>query len=205
MWGHRLQVPALVRAPTVSSRAPVWGASASQARFVASQEFQVVPPRGGHPSKAGISCAGRGFKSCPRVGGISTSPSFFLGASGFQVVPPCGGHLLVCSQHSRDSIVSSRAPVWGASVATDPNWEIREVSSRAPVWGASFAVHGAGRQRLFQVVPPCGGHLVCSMIATMASWFQVVPPCGGHPRRIRSDTALGCFKSCPRVGGITGI
>ena len=143
------------------------------------------------------------FKSCPRVGGISTSPSFFLGASGFQVVPPCGGHLLVCSQHSRDSIVSSRAPVWGASVATDPNWEIREVSSRAPVWGASFVI--LMRPSLSKVssrAPVWGASF--SVPCSGACWeFQVVPPCGGHLQieAIRY-TRIRSFKSCPRVGGI---
>ena len=75
------------------------------------------------------------------------------------------------------------------------------VSSRAPVWGASFAVHGAGRQRLFQVVPPCGGHLVCSMIATMASWFQVVPPCGGHLVNTLIAAYEKLFQVVPPCGG----
>ena len=99
------------------------------------------------------------FKSCPRVGGIHQQR--YNGHSGkqFQVVPPCGGHL------ERDSVsrieigfqvvppcgghlgalgeaegveVSSRAPVWGASKASEFVLHFINVSSRAPVWGASF-------------------------------------------------------------------
>ena len=33
--------------------------------------------------------------------------------------------------------------------------------------------------------------------------FQVVPPCGGHPNCWSSITRARCFKSCPRVGGIS--
>ena len=56
----------------------------------------------------------RGFKSCPRVGGIKP-------------------------------------------------WERREsvhiaVSSRAPVWGASIEKYRCVSDKMFQVVPPCGGH-----------------------------------------------
>ena len=143
------------------------------------------------------------FKSCPRVGGLSTSPSFFLGASGFQVVPPCGGHLLVCSQHSRDSIVSSRAPVWGASVATDPNWEIREVSSRAPVWGASFVILMRPSLSKVSSRAPVWGASEAASTVISARVFQVVPPCGGHPSAFLVAVHVGSFKSCPRVGGIS--
>ena len=34
----------------------------------------------------------------------------------FQVVPPCGGHPAVLLHPRRQQFVSSRAPVWGASV-----------------------------------------------------------------------------------------
>ena len=78
-------------------------------------------------------------------------------------------------------IVSSRAPVWGASVfpvAVTASGEfqvvppcgghlveeacgplIQEVSSRAPVWGASRIPASLKAVQTFQVVPPCGGHL----------------------------------------------
>ena len=56
----------------------------------------------------------------------------------------------------------------------------------------------------FQVVPPCGGHPVFPVPVTASGEFQVVPPCGGHllllgNRGVRQI----CFKSCPRVGGIS--
>ena len=78
------------------------------------------------------------------------------------------------------------------------------VSSRAPVWGASSAAppldHSVWQ---FQVVPPCGGHRPMISTPTRFSWFQVVPPCGGHPQYGRPRRGRpGRFKSCPRVGGI---
>ena len=39
------------------------------------------------------------------------------------------------------------------------------VSSRAPVWGASVEQLQRENELLFQVVPPCGGHL----------WVVVIP------------------------------
>ena len=100
--------------------------------------FQVVPPCGGHPGRLLVErVMGVGFKSCPRVGGIG------LEERG------------LCLR-----LVSSRAPVWGASqghrslrgsrhrfkscprvggiyrVATGQTLHL-DVSSRAPVWGAS--------------------------------------------------------------------
>ena len=54
----------------------------------------------------------------------------------FQVVPPCGGHPLRYSPQPFRILVSSRAPVWGASL-------IIGIQQNIPK---------------FQVVPPCGGH-----------------------------------------------
>ena len=55
------------------------------------------------------------------------------------------------------------------------------VSSRAPVWGASLAEENAAGGAAFQVVPPCGGHPAALCRKDLAQLFQVVPPCGGHP------------------------
>ena len=124
--------------------------------------FQVVPPCGGHLRAASP--------------GLCTHPEF-------QVVPPCGGH------HAQHVGV----------------WEVLQVSSRAPVWGASVCHSGANAARSeFQVVPPCGGHRGSAGVTTINGlvssrapvWgaslqataiavippFQVVPPCGGHQR-----------------------
>ena len=121
------------------------------------------------------------FKSCPRVGGI-------------------------CKRLTNELIhvVSSRAPVWGASLSWGQIRMRPGVSSRAPVWGASVVekcqeaaiigfkscprVGGIFKMSrnfwdvLFQVVPPCGGHRLQIAAAGCAGiGFQVVPPCGGHP------------------------
>ena len=80
-----------------------------------------------------------------------------------------------------------------------PRW----VSSRAPVWGASPFGRFAGINFVFQVVPPCGGHQGHKEASERAAAFQVVPPCGGHLELLPVYPLQGgCFKSCPRVGGI---
>ena len=56
-------------------------------------QFQVVPPCGGHPDLNERQADHSRFKSCPRVGGILVD--------GFDAV--------------FHEVVSSRAPVWGAS------------------------------------------------------------------------------------------
>ena len=122
----------------VSSRAPVWGASPTKARNSSIKEFQVVPPCGGHHGRWGHRPLGRsGFKSCPRVGGIEDTLSPANTIRKFQVVPPCGGHPKAAAAGAVKSIVSSRAPVWGASDLSVQRVILPSVSSRAPVWGAS--------------------------------------------------------------------
>ena len=211
-------------------------------------QFQVVPPCGGHhavfdyhsrrhsgfkscPRVGGIlrllRPAGRvcGFKSCPRVGGIAGG--CYLGGyiECFKSCPRVGG-ILVGRSRRGAVYVSSRAPVWGASIKIgSPTGNKRKVSSRAPVWGASSSGNGQLlRIYMFQVVPPCGGHptlvigkFQSSAVSSRAPvWgastinnqiiaarkFQVVPPCGGHPLRKKIYLHAIGFKSCPRVGGI---
>ena len=145
----------------VSSRAPVWGASFYGGDNFAHHRFQVVPPCGGH----------RSFKIPPD----RRYP--------FQVVPPCGGHPAKFEVNLLEALVSSRAPVWGASRQHHRKGGAKIVSSRAPVWGASVAMGKGVKVVKFQVVPPCGGHLRSKPLFL----------------RFRS------FKSCPRVGGILEI
>ena len=139
-----------------------------------------MPPCGGHLCKAQIVEEMKGFKSCPRVGGISRSPLKKSDKEKFQVVPPCGGHPRIHSQRAGSKIVSSRAPVWGASI----------------FWRFLCLIFS------FQVVPPCGGHQLRDLTDDLYLWFQVVPPCGGHPKIPTQPPKKRSFKSCPRVGGI---
>ena len=131
------------------------------ADFTMPCKFQVVPPCGGHPELIAHFINELSFKSCPRVGGIKVSAVPSQSGTLFQVVPPCGGHRSVISEEQEKQLVSSRAPVWGASmeeqvaealldefqvvppcgghrVASHVDLFFRPVSSRAPVWGASL-------------------------------------------------------------------
>ena len=118
----------------VSSRAPVWGASGRRAPTGAHHGFQVVPPCGGH------------HRALER----SIIPSQF------QVVPPCGGHQILIGKPMPLKMVSSRAPVWGASIFAVFREDNMYVSSRAPVWGASRNLIGGG--------PACPGFKSCPRV-----------------------------------------
>ena len=111
----------------------------------AAVRFQVVPPCGGH---------------LPTV-------MTLLGKKLFQVVPPCGGHLSLGPFPEFINVVSSRAPVWGASPARKSMSCATNVSSRAPVWGASTRSFSPLREKKFQVVPPCGGHHLFAPLSSL--------------------------------------
>ena len=188
----------------VSSRAPVWGASRMLRIMPPAMQFQVVPPCGGHP-----------------IADVESRAK-----SKFQVVPPCGGHLATILPHRLASGVSSRAPVWGASSKATkkvkkPEFQVvppcgghpvdfllslswwvcfkscprvggifcsfcsigcTSVSSRAPVWGASS--------------PPSATSQITKVSSRAPVW-------GASSNSLSGRIGQECFKSCPRVGGIS--
>ena len=121
--------------------------------------FQVVPPCGGHPPVIGAVLAVRLFQVVPPCGGhrgVSCKKEILL--SKFQVVPPCGGHQLRDSNRPKMPSFKS-CPRVGGILGGDCMSVSLIVSSRAPVWGASeFTDSGSRITDGFQVVPPCGGH-----------------------------------------------
>ena len=106
--------------------------------------FQVVPPCGGHRHIINKADCLLCFKSCPRVGGIAEIVPLAAVLWSFQVVPPCGGHLAEMVPQVPGQMVSSRAPVWGASRLRRAQRVRVVVSSRAPVWGASALTRAVG-------------------------------------------------------------
>ena len=143
----------------VSSRAPVWGASCWKRCWKSSApRFQVVPPCGGHRL-----CTG----SRRRRGR-------------FQVVPPCGGHLEQADDRGQQGLVSSRAPVWGASSCRPRD-----------------TCHNC-----FKSCPRVGGIRLILRPASPYTSFKSCPRVGGIRRSCRSSLETARFKSCPRVGGI---
>ena len=103
----------------------------------------------------------------------------------FQVVPPCGGHPFAIFYLPPCTKVSSRAPVWGASPRSEPTRIVVSFKSCPRVGGIWVSLRpGLLPAGTFQVVPPCGGHLICFSCHICASLFQVVPPCGGHPEKL---------------------
>ena len=135
--GHPEHCGGLVRQHCVSSRAPVWGASASHLGVSStSTRFQVVPPCGGHL-------------------GMSQE----LGrAEKFQVVPPCGGHLVSVFAGLHAKCFKSCPRVGGIFKLPLKRHGGGQVSSRAPVWGASPGVRQIRTGgRCFKSCPRVGG------------------------------------------------
>ena len=210
--------------------------------------FQVVPPCGGHPIRITMLINSTAFQVVPPCGGHHLRNRKLILVKRFQVVPPCGGHLVDgtpangCIKSFKscprvggiflnvafcflDWSVSSRAPVWGASVSGIPQPKGTTSFQVVPPCGGHLAAgRSACRRTRFQVVPPCGGHPNEAIMLRLNTEFQVVPPCGGHPAvhvhlaghlRVSSRAPVWgascagaslrpccCFKSCPRVGGI---
>ena len=137
----------------------VGGIAARSLAVKAFRSFKSCPRVGGIRSARQDRRADGSFKSCPRVGGIWPSAASSPTATSFKSCPRVGG-IQRKSPYFKGFLVSSRAPVWGASFAGIAVKLLLAVSSRAPVWGAS---------RRFRLP------------FAASQWFQVVPPCGGHP------------------------
>ena len=188
----------------VSSRAPVWGASlgifaarpvgpsfkscprvggirraCSRKYFMVA--FQVVPPCGGHHLWPKCVFMSRQFQVVPPCGGHLMAARPGDRALMFQVVPPCGGHLPPLSLYRVSVNVSSRAPVWGASLERQERAEAAKVSSRAPVWGASGSRYPNFSLWVVSSRAPVWGASSMNRVILIGNLFQVVPPCGGHP------------------------
>ena len=142
--------------------------------------FQVVPPCGGHPGQHGL--------ATDNVLVSSRAPGW--GAS--QCVGRCSAFFSV----------SSRAPVWGASTASKVRVFVAVSFKSCPrVGGISTNLTEFRLHRCFKSCPRVGG-IPCGSSFSFIVMFQVVPPCGGHLAQWPRRFGLRCFKSCPRVGGI---
>ena len=102
---------------SVSSRAPVWGASRPECIIASTCQC---------------------FKSCPRVGGIEGANWLGEIEHVSSRAPVWGASLRIIFFPVFAKKVSSRAPVWGASWPRQLQSPTAEVSSRAPGWGASL-------------------------------------------------------------------
>ena len=119
-------------------------------------------------------------------------------------MPPCGGHLGDEPGPGLVYLVSSRAPVWGASMASTGTPRPKKCFKSCP------RVGGIGDPKLdmlvddeFQVVPPCGGHPITENGFAVLLSFKSCPRVGGIRFCQSGCRQVRCFKSCPRVGGIS--
>ena len=82
----------------------------------------------------------RGFKSCPRVGGIGDPAGFLDPFSGFKSCPRVGGIVFVKLGKPDNRIVSSRAPVWGASIGKGGYTKCQKSFKSCPRVGGIYKV-----------------------------------------------------------------
>ena len=139
--GHRVDVSGSAISARVSSRAPVWGASRRHAGQGRGQQFQVVPPCGGHPVELSIKPHSIRFQVVPPCGGHQFLLIRPVCSSMFQVVPPCGGHPARWSRRFCGIGFQVVPPCGGHRIANLGKLICQVVSSRAPVWGASHNNH----------------------------------------------------------------
>ena len=95
-------------------------------------------------------------------------------------MPPCGGHHISDDDNEYEMGFKSCPRVGGI---------------------ADHAVHSRHR-RCFKSCPRVGGIGGALLVVLSLRMFQVVPPCGGHLIRRACFLRSSSFKSCPRVGGI---
>ena len=77
------------------------------------------------------------------------------------------------------------------------------VSSRAPVWGASVqSLDLSSGQACFKSCPRVGGILLPDDTTVPDSGFKSCPRVGGIQKLKHQTQNQQGFKSCPRVGGI---
>ena len=144
--------------------------------------FQVVPPCGGHRSLSVIMAGAPScFKSCPRVGGIGCPLDVRRTYAGFKSCPRVGG--------IRQSSFTSIRLI---------------VSSRAPVWGASRSLRKQDVLVCFKSCPRVGGIRTVSRIVVSVRVSSRAPVWGASDNRKGAQLRKYSFKSCPRVGGISG-
>ena len=156
--GHRRQWSWGGRTGWVSSRAPVWGASAAASRPRAFLKFQVVPPCGGHRALQQPRCPPKSsFKSCPRVGGIREARG-----------------------SERRTDVSSRAPVWGASTPAALSVARNASFKSCPrVGGISVACMWRRTSTSFKSCPRVGGIALVPHDVADGFGFKSCPRVGG--------------------------
>ena len=120
-----------------------------------------------------------GFKSCPRVGGILVGLYVEVIETCFKSCPRVGGILQVLGLGPCLMRFKS-CPRVGGIPATTVTAGINLVSSRAPVWGASDeAGSGGGPSKSFKSCPRVGGIQIQLLEPEILPSFKSCPRVGG--------------------------
>ena len=152
----------------VSSRAPVWGASAAE-HFARDSDgrFKSCPRVGGIPRRQRNGRLLPSFKSCPRVGGIVNEGAENQRDPGFKSCPRVGG-ICIPNEGTAYLLVSSRAPVWGAStICSAYPSQTAGFKSCPRVGGICDSSRGPRSDCSFKSCPRVGG--ICRSRATTPS------------------------------------
>ena len=125
--------------PTVSIRAPAWGATTRRRRTASGERVSIRAPAWGATWSGGdhVEQQNRSFNPRPRMGGDMRHFILVHHPGRFQSAPPHGGRLGQVRSYAQFKAVSIRAPAWGATRSVCAGSHHRSVSIRAPAWGAT--------------------------------------------------------------------
>ena len=145
-------------------------------------EFQSAPPHGGRPDLVLHEAPVEVFQSAPPHGGRPPAAGLPPSSSTFQSAPPHGGRPRSRRSAARPRTCFNPRPRMGGDDRPAWGWVESLVSIRAPAWGATRAAPVCRSWVRFQSAPPHGGRPDDPMPRVEGGTFQSAPPHGGRRR-----------------------
>ena len=121
----------------VSTHAPAWGATPSQATAATNDRFQPTRPHGARPTTAYTHGLMICFNPRARMGRDQTADTSNTGLSKVSTHAPAWGATNLKELVNRLQLVSTHAPAWGATCLLVYKPLAVVVSTHAPAWGAT--------------------------------------------------------------------
>ena len=135
-WGATQGSAGAWTAFVVSIRAPAWGATRRVISRARASGFQFALPRGERRDVDGAAEKRARFNSRSRVGSDGIA-GFGKGGTVVSIRAPAWGATHGSGHFQQRCVVSIRAPAWGATNQVLPRRIETQVSIRAPAWGAT--------------------------------------------------------------------
>ena len=166
-----------------------------------SSQFQSTPPCGGRPFPSAPTLSMDGFNPRPRVGGDLVSSLIACHAAMFQSTPPCGGRLVSTSEVDKLNRFQSTPPCGGRPDFLENHLPDEYVSIHAPVWGATLSTNPSHSGECFNPRPRVGGDLLFLREIPQLTVSIHAPVWGATSLSLVHKLYWVCFNPRPRVGG----